>query len=65
MKRTAVVIAFAYFIAMAIAITFPGIRPFNTIEPYVFGIPFVFAWALSWVAGSILVFFLLYRAYHE
>lgn len=65
MKRAAVVIAFAYFIAMGFAVTFPGIRPFNTIEPLVFGIPFVFAWVLSWVAGSILVFFLLYRAYHE
>ena len=65
MKRAAVVIAFAYFITMGIAVTFPGIRPFNTIEPLVFGIPFVFAWVLSWVAGSVLVFFLLYRAYHE
>ncbi len=65
MKRAAVVIAFAYFIAMGIAVTFPGIVPFNTIEPRVFGIPFVFAWVLSWVAGSIPVFFLLYRAYHE
>ena len=65
MKRAAVVIAFTYFITMGIAVTFPGIRPFNTIEPFVFGIPFVFAWTLSWVAGSVLVFFLLYRAYNE
>ncbi len=65
MKRTAVVIAFAYFIAMAVAVTFPGIRPFNTIEPLIFGIPFVFAWVLSWVAGSMLIFFLLYRAYQK
>ncbi len=65
MKRGAVIMAFVYFIAMGIAVTFPGITPFNTIEPLVFGIPFVFAWVLSWVAGSMLVFFLLYRAYHE
>ncbi len=65
MKRGAVIVAFMYFIAMVVAVTFPGITPFNTIEPLVFGIPFVFAWVLSWVAGSMLVFFLLYRAYHE
>ena len=65
MKRVAVTLAFVYFIAMAVAVTFPGIQPFNTIRPLVFGIPFVFAWVLSWVAGSVLVFFVLYRSYHK
>ncbi len=50
---------------MAIAITFPGIRPFNTIQPLIFGIPFVFAWVLSWVAGAVVIFLILYRAYHK
>jgi len=50
---------------MAVAITFPGIRPFNTIQPYIFGIPFVFAWVLAWVGGSLVVFLFLYRAYHK
>ncbi len=65
MKRGAVIVAFIYFITMGIAVTFPGITPFNTIRPLVLGIPFVFAWVLSWVAGSVLVFFVLYRAYHK
>ena len=65
MKRKAVWIAVAYFTAMAIAITFPGIRPFNTIQPLLFGIPFVFAWVLSWVAGSVVIFFILYRIYQK
>ncbi len=65
MKRKAVWIAVAYFTAMAIAITFPGIRPFNTIQPLIFGIPFVFAWVLSWVAGSVVIFFILYRIYQK
>ena len=65
MKRFALVLAVVYFVAMAIAVTFPGIQPFNTIRPLVLGIPFVFAWVLGWVAGSILIFFVLYRAYHK
>ena len=65
MKRPAVILAFVYFAAMAVAVTFPGIRPFNTIRPLVFGLPFVFAWVLAWVAGSMLVFLALYRSYHK
>ena len=65
MKRSAVWIAMVYFTAMAIAITFPGIRPFNTIQPLIFGIPFVFAWVLSCVAGAMWIFLILYRTYHK
>ncbi len=65
MKRVAVGIAVSYFAAMAVAVTFPGIRLANSVRPLVLGIPFVFAWVLSWVAGSILIFFILYRAYHK
>ena len=65
MKRSAVWAAAVYFTTMAVAITFPGIRPFNTIQPYIFGIPFVFAWVLAWVGGALVVFLFLYRAYHR
>ncbi len=65
MKRSAGWIAAVYFVAMAVAITFPGIRPFNTIRPFVFGIPFVFAWVLSWVLGALVVFVMLYRTYRK
>ncbi len=65
MKRNAVWIAMVYFTAMAIAITFPGIRPFNTIQPLIFGLPFVFAWVLSWVVGAVVIFLILYRTYHK
>lgn len=65
MRRGAIWIAAVYFAAMAVAITFPGIRPFNTIRPLVFGIPFVFAWVLCWVAGSVIVFALLYRVFSK
>lgn len=65
MKRTANLVALAYFAIMFVVVTFPGIRPFNTLEPRVFGLPFVFAWTLAWVAGSIFVFLFLYKAHNK
>jgi len=64
-KRTATLVAFGYFTAMAIALTFPGITPFNTIRPLVFGVPFVFAWYLCWILGALLVFVLLYWVFND
>ncbi len=61
MKRTAVTIAFVYFGAMAVFVTFPGIEPFNRIRPFIFGLPFVFAWVLAWVVGSVAVFYFLHH----
>jgi len=65
LKRTATHIAIAYFLAMAIGVTFPGIIPFNTIRPFMFGVPFVFAWYLCWIVGSVLVFTFLYWVFNE
>jgi hypothetical protein len=60
-----VIVAIVYFVLMAVAVTFPGLSLFNTVRPLVFGIPFVFAWILSWVAGSALVFYFLYRSHYK
>lgn len=65
MKRAAIILNIAYFLTMTVAVTFPGIQPFNRVRPLVFGIPFVFAWVLAWVAVSTLVFYVLYRALHR
>ena len=64
-KRAATLVAFGYFAAMAVALTFPGITPFNTIRPLVFGVPFVFAWYLCWILGALLIFVLLYWVFNE
>jgi hypothetical protein len=64
-KRWVTYGAFVYFIAMAVVLTFPGIGPFNTIRPLVFGVPFVFAWYLIWILGALVVFILLHRVYSE
>lgn len=63
MKRTTHVIAWIYFVTMAVAVTFPGVRPFNTIRPFVLGLPFAFAWPVLWVMGAALVFYLVHRAH--
>lgn len=65
MKRTAAWIAIIYFIAMAVALTFPGIAPFNTVRPFVLGIPFVFAWFILWILGALCVFGFLDKVYRE
>ena len=65
MKRPMVVLAFVYFFAMTIAVTFPGLQFFNSITPMVLGIPFLFAWAISWILGAFVVLMLLYRAFHK
>ena len=65
MKRAATGTAIVYFIAMAIALTFPGINPFNTIKPFVFGIPFVFAWYILWILGALCVFGFLDKVFRE
>ncbi|HEX9728878.1 MAG TPA: hypothetical protein VGA37_10270 [Gemmatimonadales bacterium] len=66
MKRarihTAVWVAGLYFVAMAIGVTFPGVAPFNTVRPFVLGIPFVFAWYLGWIVGALFVFYFLHRS---
>ncbi len=59
--RTAVrIFAAGYFVLMAIAVTFPGVRPFNTIRPMILGLPFSFAWVMGWVIGAGIVFYLVY-----
>lgn len=61
-KRFARILTACYVVAMAIAVTYPGVKPFNTIRPFVFGLPFSFFWTTAWVAGASVVFYILHRA---
>jgi len=65
MSKVIPIAAALYFVLMTLALTFPGISIANNIQPLVFGLPFVFAWNLGWVAISIVVFAALYRVYHK
>ncbi len=60
MRSAVRILAALYFALMAIAVTFPGVRPFNTIRPMILGLPFSFAWVVGWVIGAGIVFYLVY-----
>jgi hypothetical protein len=51
-----------YLVAMAVALTFPGIVPFNRVRPMVLGLPFNFVWVASWVALGFFVLTVVDRA---
>lgn len=54
-KRLVPALAVTYFIAMALAVTYPGYVPFNRIHPFVLGMPFALFWQLLWIVGAVLV----------
>jgi hypothetical protein len=45
----------AYFLAMAVFVTYPGYVPFDKIRPFVFGMPFSLFWLVLWICGSVFV----------
>ena len=51
-----------YLAALAIALTFPGVLPFNRVYPFVLGMPFVIFWSAAWVALGVATLGLLERA---
>jgi len=62
MKRsTARTLTGVYFFSMLFAVTWPGFVPFAKVEPFVLGLPFAMAWIAAWIAGSVVVLFLLDR----
>lgn len=54
-------LAVLYFLAYAVAVTWPGIVPFNRVRPFIFGLPFVMAWVAMWIVGSLFVLWTLDR----
>ncbi len=48
-------LAIVYFLAMAIAVTYPGYVPANKIHPMLLGMPLSLAWQLLWISGAIVV----------
>lgn len=59
--KTARVLAGAYFVLMLLSVTWPGLVPFSRVEPLIFGLPFSMAWIAAWIAGSVIVLYLLDR----
>ena len=50
-----------YFGLMLVAVTWPGLVPFARVQPLILGLPFSMAWIAAWIAGSVMVLFLLDR----
>lgn len=50
-----------YFGLMLVSVTWPGLVPFARVEPLVLGLPFSMAWIAAWIAGSVVVLYLLDR----
>ena len=48
-----------FLVLFAIAVTWPGMVPFNRIHPLILGLPFSMAWIALWVVLSFLVLLLV------
>lgn len=53
--------AVVFFILFTVAVTWPGMVPFNRIQPWILGLPFSMAWIALWVVLSFLVLFAVDR----
>lgn len=58
---TARTLAVVYLLAALFFVTWPGLVPFSKIEPLILGLPFSMAWIAMWVAGTVVMLFLLDR----
>lgn len=54
--------AAAFFLLFTVAVTWPGMLPFNRIRPWILGLPFSMAWLALWVVLSFLVLLAVDRA---
>ena len=59
--RTARSLTALYLVAALISVTWPGLVPFARVEPLVLGLPLAMAWIAAWVAGTVVVLYLLDR----
>ena len=59
--KTARALTVAYLVLMTISVTWPGFLLFARIEPLILGLPFSMAWNAGWVAGVVVVLYLLDR----
>lgn len=58
-RRWARAFTAVFFTAFALVVTWPGMLPFNRVEPLVLGLPFSMAWVSGWVlAGGIVLWVL-------
>lgn len=59
--RTARILAGVFLALFLLAVTWPGMIPFNRIHPLVLGLPFSMAWVAGWVAAGCGVLWMVHR----
>lgn len=59
--RYARTLAFVFLAAYAVAVTWPGMVPFNRIHPLILGLPFAMVWIAIWIVAGCLVLWTLHR----
>lgn len=62
--RTTRVLAAGFFVVFLVAVTWPGMIPFNRARPLVLGLPFSMAWVAFWVILACLVLWLVHAVEH-
>ncbi len=60
--RAARTLVIVYLVALTIALTWPGVLPFNRVRPLVLGLPFALFWSALWVAIGAVFLLILERA---
>ena len=51
----------AFFVLYVLAVIWPGILPFNRVEPRILGMPFIMAWHAGLLALTVVVLYLADR----
>ena len=60
--RVARTLAIVFLAAYAVAVTWPGIVPFNRVFPLVLGLPFNMVWIALWISAGGAVLWVVDRA---
>jgi hypothetical protein len=63
-RRNARILGVVFFLANVVAVTWPGLVPFNRVRPFVLGLPFVMVWLTIWVLAAMIVLLVIDRAEH-
>lgn len=58
-------VAYVFFAAYALFVTFPGVLPFRGPRPFILGMPLPMVWIATWVIAGALVLWLLDRAHAD
>ena len=60
--RFARTLAFLFLVAYAVAVTWPGIVPFNRVFPLILGLPFNMVWIAVWITAGCAMLWMVDRA---